>query len=343
MQALVWEGPERMTYRSADAPVAAAGHVVVRVAAVGVCGSELGAYLGHNELRRPPLVMGHEFSGVVVEVGAGVDPQWQGASVVVNPLVTCGTCRWCRRGERQLCRTRRIIGIDFPGAFAERVAVPAASLWPVHREGEDLWTGALVEPLACAVRATGQAAIQVGDAVLVYGAGIIGLMSAWMARRRGAASVWLVDANPVRLSQGSVWGADRPIDATTEDVAGLVRRAYPDGVDRVIDAVGLPGTRREGLELLARGGRLVLVGLHEPATTLDGNRVVRDETEVVGSFCYRDQDFTVATNLWEARRLPDEAGWLDRRPLSAGDAAFQEQARGPAPFAKIVLGAEGRP
>ncbi|MDA8199934.1 MAG: alcohol dehydrogenase catalytic domain-containing protein [Thermaerobacter sp.] len=343
MEALVWEGPERMTCRSADDPVAVVGHVVVRVAGVGVCGSELGAYLGHNELRRPPLVMGHEFSGVVVEVGAGVDPVWNGTSVVVNPLVTCGTCRWCRRGERQLCRTRRIIGIDFPGAFAEQVAVPVESLWPVHRQDQDLWTGALVEPLACAVRATGQAAVQPGDAVLVYGAGIIGLMSAWMARRRGATSVWLVDANPVRLAQGSVWGADRALDATTEDVVGLVRRAYPDGVDRVIDAVGLAGTRREGLELLTRGGRLVLVGLHEPATSLDGNRVVRDETEVVGSFCYRDQDFTVAANLWAAGALPGGDGWLDRRPLSAGDRAFQEQARGPAPFAKIVLDAEGRP
>ena len=340
MQALVWEGPERMTYRGADAPGATAGHVVVRVAGVGVCGSELGAYLGHNELRRPPLIMGHEFSGVVVEVGAGVEPVWEGASVVVNPLVTCGTCRWCQAGLRQLCRTRKIIGIDFPGAFAERVAVPAASLWRVDPGGEELWTGALVEPLACAVRAVGQAAIQAGDAVLVYGAGIIGLMSAWMARRRGAGSVWLVDANPMRLSHGAVWAADRLLDAAG-DVAGVVRRTHPDGVDRVIDAVGLSTTRREGLELLARGGRLVLVGLHEPDTTVDGNRMVRGETEVVGSFCYRDEDFTEATHLWMSGALPDGGGWLDLRPLSGGDAAFQEQSRGPAPFAKIVLGAEG--
>ncbi len=343
MQALVWEGPERMTYRSADAPAASAGHVVVRVAGVGVCGSELGAYMGHNELRHPPLVMGHEFSGVVVEVGDGVDPVWKGASVVVNPLVTCGTCRWCRGGQRQLCRTRRILGIDFPGAFAERVAVPVGALRAVHCELDNLWTGALVEPLACAVRATGQAAIEVGDAVLIYGAGIIGLMAAWMARRRGAGAVWLVDANPVRLRHGAVWGADRALNAVADDVAALVRRAWPDGVDRVIDAVGISATRREGLELLTRGGRMVLVGLHEPATALDGNRWVRDEAEVVGSFCYRDQDFSAAATLWEAGALPTAGEWLDRRSLSAGDAAFQEQARGPAPFAKIVLDVEERP
>ena len=339
----MWEGPEQMVCRTAESPRPAAGEVLVKVAGAGVCGSELGAYLGHNELRRPPLVMGHEFSGVVVAAGAQVDPRWHGQSVVVNPLVTCRECRWCQSGQRQLCQARRIIGIDFPGGFADRVVVPASCLLPVHPPGEGLWTGALVEPLACAVRATGQASIEPGDVVLIYGAGIIGLMSAWMARRRGAEAVWLVDANAARLAPGARWGAGRVVDASQVDPVAALRQEHPDGADRVIDAVGLAATRRGGVNLLRRGGRLVLVGLHEPATDLDGNRAVRDELEVVGSFCYRDQDFAVAKRLWEAGALPAGAGWLDQRPLAAGDAAFQEQARGPAPFAKIVLTPEVEP
>jgi threonine dehydrogenase-like Zn-dependent dehydrogenase len=309
------------------------GSVVVAVREVGVCGSELSAYLGHNELRRPPLVMGHEFAGVVVEAAADVDASWVGQTVTVNPLLTCQQCRWCRAGLRQLCRERRIIGIDVPGAFADRVVVPESALWTLAASR----LGALVEPLACAVRATGQAGIELGDVVVVYGAGIIGLMAAWMARRRGASTVWLVDSNPVRLAQGPVWGASRLFQPGGDSSAHGVLQAAPEGVDRVIDAVGLNITRAEGAQLVRRGGRMVLVGLHEPQAALPGNRLVRDEVEVVGSFCYRDQDFTVARDLVQSGALPAPEGWLDVRPLAAGDEAFREQAVGAAPFAKIVL------
>jgi threonine dehydrogenase-like Zn-dependent dehydrogenase len=333
MRALVWEAPERMVYREADPPRPGPGEVLVAVSGVGVCGSELGAYLGHNELRVPPLVMGHEFAGEVVEVGRGGDPSLVGALVTVNPLVTCGRCRWCRSGQRQLCRDRKIIGIDFPGAFQDVVAVPEGSLWRLRNRS----LGALVEPLACAVRAVAQAQVEPGDVVLVYGAGIIGLLAAWMARLRGARAVALSDANATRLDQGRAFSADRLFNPTRENVAAAVRDRWPDGVDRVIDAVGVAATRAEGADLVRRGGRLVLVGLHEPTSRVAANRIVRDEVEVVGSFCYRDQDFTVARDLVDADALPKAVGWIDRRPLGDGDAAFREQAMGPAPFAKIVL------
>jgi len=309
------------------------GWAVVRVAAVGICGSELGAYLGHNELRVPPLVMGHEWGGVVDAVGSGEDRSWLGRPVTVNPLVSCGRCRACRRGQRQLCVERRIIGIDFPGAFAERVAVPVTALWPVS----DPVLGALVEPLACAVQAVRHAGVGPGDAVLVYGAGIIGLMSAWVAKIAGADRVFMVDTNQERLKKALTWGVDGLLTAGVDDVAEAVRDLGDGGPDIVIDAVGAEVTRREAAGLVRRGGRVVLVGLHDGGAPLPGNRLVRDEVAVTGSFCYTDEAFRVARDLVEAGRIPTGREWLDLRPLAAGDAAFREQALGPAPYAKILL------
>jgi threonine dehydrogenase-like Zn-dependent dehydrogenase len=333
VQALIWEAPEVMRVGDVPDPRPEPGWAVVRVAAVGICGSELGAYLGHNELRVPPLVMGHEWGGVVDAVGSGEDRAWVGRTVTVNPLLSCGHCRACRRGERQLCIERRIIGIDYPGAFAERVAVPVGALWPLS----DPVTGALVEPLACAVQATRHAGVGPGDAVLVYGAGIIGLMSAWVAKIAGADRVFMVDTNQDRLKKALAWGVDGTLTAGTDDVAAAVRDLADGGPDVVVDAVGAEATRREGAGLVRRGGRVVLVGLHDGAAPLPGNRLVRDEVTVTGSFCYTDEAFRVARDLVEAGRLPVGREWLDLRPLAAGDAAFREQALGPAPYAKILL------
>lgn len=301
------------------------GWVVLRVAAVGICGSELGGYLGHNELRKPPLVMGHEFSGIVEEVGEGVEGVEPGRLVTANPLVSCGSCRHCRSGNRQLCARRKIIGIDYPGAFAEWVAVPASAVYPVP----DPVLGALVEPFACALRAVRLAEVEVGDEALVIGAGIIGLMTAKALGLAGARRVIVADPNSRRREAARAWGAS--------DLAETVLTGVSD-LDVVVDAVGFGATRRDALGVLRRGGRLVWIGLHENETTLPGNGMVRDEVTVRGSFCYRDEEFARAVALiTEGSALPTGREWLDVRPLASGDEAFREQAEGPAPFAKIVL------
>lgn len=324
--ALIWDAPELMRIGEMEEPVPAPGWAVMRVGAVGICGSELGAYLGHNELRVPPLVMGHEWAGAVAAVGSPADRGVVGRTMTANPLLSCGTCRACRRGERQLCPERRIIGIDLPGAFATQVAVPVTALYPVA----DVEAGALTEPLACAVRAVETGRVRPGDAVVVYGAGIIGLFSAFMARRAGAAHVYVVDTNDTRLSGAGVFGAEAGFNPIRGD-------AVPGDADVAIDAVGSVVTRRQAVDAVRRGGRVVFIGLHEPGSDLPGNRMVRDEVSVAGSFCYSDENFRVAAELVAAGELPDRQGWCDVRPLEHGQAAFLEQARGPAPFSKILL------
>ncbi|MDA4114015.1 MAG: zinc-binding dehydrogenase, partial [Thaumarchaeota archaeon] len=263
------------------------------------------------------------------------DPDdWQGQLVSVNPILSCGQCRLCRGGLRQLCVSRKIIGIDYPGSYADYVTVPVGACYTI----KDPLVGALVEPLACGVRATGLAQIESGDAVMVIGAGTIGLMATRLARARGASSCVVVDTNPTRLRWASNWGATSVLNPKTDDVLALVRESTSgEGVDSVIDAAGSSQTRSQGVAVVRRGGRVVLMGLHENATNLPGNEIVRFEKQLIGSFSYTDEDFRRAVVLADGGFIETSSGWLDIRGLETGQASFTEQSLGSAPFSKIIL------
>ena len=333
MKSLVWTGPRQMEMQEGPRPVPKKGEVLLRVSLAGICGSELSGYLGENSLRKPPLVMGHEFSGSIIECGEGVNDWQEGQLVTVNPLVTCGECRYCKNGLQPLCPARWIVGIHRPGAFAEYVIVPQNACYAIQDEIQ----GALVEPLACAVRANMQARIELNDTVLVTGAGIIGLMALRVAKELGASRLLCVDTNEARLEKSRIWGATHTLNPRQQSVVDFVQQTFPAGVDRVIDAVGLPQTRRDGIAAVRPGGRVVFIGLHENDTTIPGNEIVRSEIEIVGSFCYADQDFHRALALLTSGKVVADTSWLDVRPLAAGKSSFDEQIDGPALFPKILL------
>lgn len=381
MQALVWHGPRRMALERVPLPEPGPGEVRVRVAAVGICGSELSGYLGHNALRVPPLVMGHEFTGVVEAVGPGggapaasagggqagvaasVDrsrgstPPAVGARVVVNPLVSCGACGYCRDGRANLCQERALVGAHRPGAFADAVVVPASACLELP-DNVDFVLGSMVEPLACAVRATRLAGVDEGSRVRVLGAGPIGLLCALVARDAGARQagahevgardvgahgvgardagardvgareVTIHDPNRQRAAVASAWGLTAPDEG-------------PEPGTVVIDAVGLEATRRQAVATLERGGTAVFVGLHEPAAAFDGNDLVRDEKVVRGCFAYAPEDFTRALSLLSSGLLPQPGPWLSVRNLADGQAAFDELIDTKPSVVKIVLRPEG--
>jgi 2-desacetyl-2-hydroxyethyl bacteriochlorophyllide A dehydrogenase len=333
IKALVWEAPKEMRIRELPKPVAQQGWAVLDVKRVGICGSDIAGFLGKNDLRKPPLVMGHELSGVIVEIGSGVEKDWMGKLVTVNPLVSCGHCRFCRTGRQNLCLKRKIIGISYPGAFAESMAVPVSACYPVT----NMLTGTLIEPLACAVRATSLSRVGAGDNVLVFGAGTLGLMIAKLLRAKGASQCLVVDTNSQRLARAKEWGCTRAVNPSEEDVRVAVEQIAPDGMDCVIDAVGHQQTRNSSVSSACRGGRVVFIGLHENMTSLPGNEIVRNETEIVGSFAYSDDDFLRARTLVEGGFVGTVGGWLDVRSIELGQAAFLEQAVGLAPYSKIVL------
>lgn len=336
MQALIWHGPRQMVLSKTDKPIPAPREVVVRVEAVGICGSELSGYLGHNSLRVPPLVMGHEFAGVIVTPAAEQPRLAAGTRVAINPLLSCGQCLSCRSGRANLCAQRVLVGAHRPGAFAEYVAVPESACVPLPQELTP-HDGALTEPLACAYRAVRLGQVGLASRVLIIGAGTIGLLCAVLARHAGARWVALSDQNPHRLATAQAWGDWHTIDAKMHSAADYLRQQIDsDGADVVIDAVGLEQTRREALAAACYGGRIVFIGLHEPTTSFDGNMLVRNELAITGCFAYTPQDFQHALELLSHKLLPTNE-WRHVRRLEDGPASFEELTSSePSPL-KIIL------
>lgn len=339
MRALVWEAPRVMAIREQDTPAPGAGEALVRVSFAGICGSELGGYLGHNALRVPPLVMGHEFSGVVAALGEGAAARNPGLavgqSVTVNPLSSCQACAYCQRGAGHLCAQRRLLGAHRPGAYAEYVLAPAESVVPLP-EGLGPREGALAEPVAVAVRIGELAGPVAGETIFIAGAGPIGLLALQVLRRLGAGPVFVSDLEPARLAMAEALGA-RPILASREDAAKVVREATGGaGAAVSVDAVGAAPTRAACVAATRSAGTVVLSGLHEETGPIPASDVIRRELVLRGSFAYSAANFRTAVDLLAegAVRL---APWVVEADLAEGGAWFERLLSAPGPVAKVLL------
>jgi threonine dehydrogenase-like Zn-dependent dehydrogenase len=342
MKAMVWQGPERMTIEERPDPGdPASGELIVRPEAVGICGSEIEGYLGHMGNRTPPLVMGHEFAGVVVEAGAGAG-ELQGVRVAVNPLSGCGHCRLCRAGHTNLCPDRRLIGVHSDGAFADLVRAPAASVRELPA-GVSARIGALVEPLANGVHAVrlGLARGPVQRAV-VLGAGTIGLVTLQAAVLAGIEHVALVEPQPQRRERAAALGAHETY-GSEEEALDAVRAATEGlGADLTLDAVGAQATRRLALGLLRPGGQAVCIGLAADDTTLAFHGFVRGQLALQGSYAYTMDDFDQAFE-WLTTGRASLGELAPVRPLDDGPDAFARLAGGPPPAeVKVFLAGVGQ-
>lgn len=337
MRALVWTAPESMEIQKKEIPVPKHDEVLIEVEAVGICGSEIEGYLGHNSLRVPPLVMGHEFCGRIKETGTDVSSLTIGQKVVVNPLISCGTCDRCRRGLENLCDVRSIVGIHRAGAFAQYVVVPAANVHVVP-DGLNAYRAALTEPLACSLRATRRALQDHPFAqVVVVGAGTIGLLSGMVSKILGASRLIVADTNPERLAGALQSGADGVVNPREEDAIGRIKElAGSGGVDVVIDAAGFQPTREMGIRLLNPGGTLMNIGLGIDETSLPINYTIRSEIQILGSFCYSRQDFYDSLKLLIEGKVTEE-GWSEIRGMSDGNGAFADLVAGKVSNGKIFL------
>ncbi|MFC0329024.1 zinc-binding dehydrogenase [Paenibacillus sepulcri] len=341
MQALVWTAAETMEYNVIDKPVPLHHEVLIHVEAVGICGSEIEGYLGHNSLRVPPLVMGHEFCGRIEAAGQDVSGLLKGQKVVVNPLLHCGVCGSCRKGHTQLCIARQIIGIHRQGAFGEWVVVPASSVVPVAEETDPV-RASLAEPLACSLRATRRAMQRHAFAnVVIFGAGGIGILCAKSARLLGAERIIVLDTHDERLQMAAGVAADYTFNPLQCDIKAEIAAITGDkGVDVVIDAAGFQPTRTAAIAIVNPGGTVMNIGLGIDDTVIPVNVQIRSEIELLGSFCYTQQDFLDAVGLLEGGRVTEE-GWTEVRPLSAGNEAFQDLINGRVKSGKICLTLDG--
>lgn len=322
VQALMFQDRRKMEMREVDAPSPGPGEAVVEVAACGVCGSDLEGYVGTPGMadrRVPPLLLGHEFAGTVIHGPR----EWEGRAAAIHPLVTDGSCRFCRSGRRYLCPNRELIGLNRPGALAQQVVVPLTGLHALP-EGVPLWRGALAEPLAVAVHAVELAGPLLEREVLVFGGGAIGFFVAWAARRAGA-RVRVVDISSVRREQALA--------------SGIAAVEAPEGEAEVtFDTVGIEVTRAGAIDHLTPGGTAVFVGLHDDVNPFSFYGLILQERQVRGSYCYSDEDFARAVSL--CGEVPDD--FVARIPLHEGGSAFEALAGGSTEHLKVLLEPDGQ-
>jgi 2-desacetyl-2-hydroxyethyl bacteriochlorophyllide A dehydrogenase len=338
MQALVFYGTSQLRLEEYPVPEPPPGEVLIHVSACGICGSDLHGYLGHSARRTAhiPLVMGHEFSGSVAALGAGVIGISTGDRVVVQPQMSCGHCRACRAGKSNICPNMAILGIERAGAFAEYVSVPANRVFRIPAGLGDA-EASLTETLAVEVHLFRQFAALYPRTVVVLGAGAQGLFAVQLARSAGAAQIIASDLFDDRLELAARSGATLTLRPDQSDPVKQVL-ALTDGwgADLVIDAVGAPSTRAQGVAMLAPGGTLALVGLGVGETTLNFLPVVGRELTIQGSYCYSDDDFLLALEMLASGAVRPE-GMLHAAPLREGAAYFQRLVDAPTGLTKVVL------
>ncbi len=324
MKALFYLGPDTMALREAAPPVPhAAADTVLRVLAAGICGSDLHAYHGQDPRRVPPLVLGHE----------AICRTADGKRVVVNPLISCGSCARCAEGRTNLCPARTMLGMHLPGCFAEMVAAPEVSLIEVPPGTSDL-AAALTEPAACALHGlqlAGRALVRpIAEArALVIGGGAVGLLTALYLRAWGLRGVRLAETNPGRRGVVERAGAAESFDPRTTPAAS-------GRFDLVVDAVGASATRRMACDAVAPGGAILNIGLQDNDGGTDIRRITLQEITLLGTYTYTRADFVAALSALADGTLGD-LSWVEERPLADGEAAFAELAAGPSPAPKIVL------
>jgi threonine dehydrogenase-like Zn-dependent dehydrogenase len=331
MKALVYLGPGRMELQDLPEPEPGPNEARVRVSTAAICGSDLHGFREASPRRIPPLVMGHEVIGTVEAVGSSVDAGLEGTRVVVMPVVSDGTCPRCLEGRPNLCPQRQLMGMNFPGGFAESYTIAASQLLPVPAGLEDE-EGSLTEPFANSIHSV-ERAVQEGDDVVVIGAGPIGLLAVRAAVLKGAGRVFAVDTVKDRLELAREQGGI-PIDAS-EAAATLEEATSGAGVDAVIDAAGYPSTWELGLRAVRWGGRIDVIGLGAVEGPVSYHAVVSKGVTVVGSYACVRTDFDRALELL-GDGSADVSGWITRMPLADGQAAFEGLVENPR-FTKVVL------
>ncbi|RMI28896.1 zinc-dependent alcohol dehydrogenase family protein [Streptomyces triticirhizae] len=320
MKAALIESVGRVNVTTVPDPTPGPRQVVVRVAACGLCGTDL--HIRQGEFAPTlPVVPGHEFAGEVVAVGTEVTERAVGERVAVDPSLYCHECRYCRTGHNNLCDRWAAIGVTVPGGAAEYAVAPVANCVPLpeHVATED---AALIEPLSCAVRGYDVLRSALGARVLIYGSGTMGLMMLELAKRTGASGVDVVDINPERLATAAALGCCH----TASDADELDR---PEGWDIVVDATGNAAAIQDGLGRVAKAGTFLQFGVADYATTavIEPYLIYNREITITGSMAVL-HSYERAADLFAAGVLDPAVFISDRLPLDDYPAALDRFAAG---------------
>ena len=328
MKALVYTKPNEVVYRDEPDPPLEKGQLLVKVAASGVCGSDMHAYHGHDPRRVPPLILGHEVAGTIAS------GERSGERVVINPLMTCGKCAHCESGRTNLCPDRELIGMRVAGAYSEYVAIAEQNLIPIPGSF-DMVKASLAEPASCSLHSLAIAQQQSPRPLaelrtLVIGGGAIGMLSALLLTHYGCRHVTVAETNKLRRET-----LERSVDCTVHDP--LNDPEIPeDSFDLVIDAVGGGITRSMASRTVAPGGIFVHIGLMDSKEGLDIRKITLQEVTLIGIYTYTRTDFRATVNAL-ASGMFGNLEWVETRPLAEGARAFDDLDKGRIRAAKIVL------
>lgn len=303
--------------------------VLLKVKSAGVCGSDLHGYTGQTGRRTPPLIMGHEATAEVVEVGDDVNDLPVGTRVAIQPIESCGKCPQCVAGNRNICERRRLIGMNAPGAYAEYVTWPRSNLYRLP-DTLSYENGALAEPLAVAVHAVGLAHIKPLDSVFLVGAGPIGLLMLNLLRQTGARTIIVSDTSDTRLEYAAETGAHVTVNPKTQNVREVVN-AHTDGrgVDLAFEAVGIGAAAQQTIEATRNKGVIVWVGNSHKMIEVDMQAIVTRELTIRGSYTMNDEDFQRSLQMLAADQIPTDQFINRRATLSEGATLFDELLESP--------------
>lgn len=321
MQAVVYQGKEKVVFQKVARPQVKEGQVLIQVHYAGICGSDLGIYSGKHPRAKAPLIMGHEFSGEVVETRLPQDsPIKVGDRVTVNPLISCGKCQPCQTGHGHVCRSLGLVGIDIDGGFAEYVSVDVDKVVKLP-EGLPMDVACLVEPVAVTAHAIRKSALKAGDTVAVLGGGPIGLLTALTARFAGAAEVIVCEINQSRRELARRLGFT-VLDAAASNLEQEVLRLTQDnGVDVIYEAAGVPATALLATKLVKITGQIVIVGVFKEPSKVDLRAVNFRELALLGVRVYEPRDYLVALHMLQ--QIPEIRQVISHRlPLTKVQQGF---------------------
>lgn len=341
MKSLVLTEYNRFELQDWPTPDVADDEVLVRVAACGICGSDIHGMDGSTGRRQPPLVMGHEAAGTIAAVGASVTGYQPADRVTFDSTVYCGQCWFCRRGEINLCDRRRVLGVSCGeyrrhGAFAEYVNVPQRILVRLP-DAVSFAQAAMVEPVSIAVHAVRRTRIVLGDTAVVVGAGMIGLLVIQALRAAGCGRIYAVDVDPAKLEMACKLGADEGLASDTIATPGeILRRTDGRGADLAFEVVGITPSLQTAVACLRKGGQLTLVGNLSPKVELPLQAVVTRELTLNGS-CSSSGEYPACLDLIARGVIRVDPLISARAPLTDGAAWFQRLKQGNEKLLKVIL------
>jgi len=339
---VVLERPGRFVEQTYEIPEPQAHQVLVRVTHCGICGTDLHAYCGDHPSISTPIVLGHEFSGVVERVGPDVDAVREGARVTANPIVSCGICRNCRAARINACETIRVIGCQLPGAHQSHLVIGEEKIVELP-ESVSQRDGAVLEPVAVACHALSTRRPIQGEHVLVLGCGPIGTFAAQVACASGAESVIGVDVESFRLDVAASVGCDYVVDARRQPVRSfLEENRLLERVDVVIDCAGGDGSALDGvLEWIPHGIDVVSIGVFtRPVSFHFLDAVPEKELCIIGSTMYTTDDFVQAARLVADGAVKVQPLVTHTVPISHVSSIFRQLVGREFPFMKVVLSHE---